>query len=394
MNAAVDRDVTFVMDAAQFIVEPPDLWSSRVSAKHRELAPKVVSLPGKGDAWAFEGGAWLRPLGLEAVAGQGPLEIQDQGLGYADIRRGAYEPKERLRDMAVDEVDMASIFPSFGMSVRNIQDPDLHLACVQAYNDGLWEWCQSGDARRLVPQALIPATGVTVAIAELDRVAKKGYKGMVFLGYPGQGMDPQAEEDPFWARCEEAGMVVNLVRGGPVGPDRTPMVPRRWVGESAGNVRIVDTPLEVMWAQAASINNVILSGFILTGILDRFPRMQLALIDAGAGWLPNCGELLDWNFRYSRYIKFAKLKHMPSDYIRRQVKATVKGERSTIENRHDVGVGALMWASHFPNSTTSWPTSPLVIEGQFHDVPEDERRFMLGENCAGLYRVMPVTSRR
>ena len=71
---------------------------------------------------------------------------------------------------------------------------------------------------------------------------------------------------------------------------------------------------------------------------------------------------------------------------------TVKDERSTIESRHDVGVGALMWSSNYPNSTSSWPTSRLAIEQQFREVPKDERRRMLGENCAELYGVVAVAS--
>ena len=58
------------------------------------------------------------------------------------------------------------------------------------------------------------------------------------------------------------------------------------------------------------------------------------------------GALWNWNFRHARFIEFAKIGHMPSDYTRTQVKTTVKGERSTIEARHDVGVSTLMWASN------------------------------------------------
>lgn len=370
----------FVVDAAQYIVEPPDMWTSRVAARHREQAPTVVSLPDGGEAWSFEGGAWSRPMGLEVAAGRSPLDIKASGYTYETLREGMYDARERIEDMRIDEVDEACIFPTFGMSVRNIADADLHLACVQAYNDGLWEWVQEGDPRRLLPHALMPAVGYAAAMGELKRVVKKGYRGIVFSGWPGAGAEPQADEDPFWSLCEEAAVVINLVKGGPVGPDRT------YVSSDV-------VPLEMSFVQSASIPNVNLAYFVLAGILDRFPRLRVALIDAGAGWLPFFAELLDWNFRYSRYIdEFASLKHTPGDYVRRQVKATIKVERSAIEVRQDLGVGALMWASNYPKSTSSWPASPLAVRDLLSGVQDDERRRIIGENCQELYGVASAAS--
>ncbi|MCL0101715.1 amidohydrolase [Dehalococcoidia bacterium] len=381
----INTNLPQVNDAAQFIVEPPELWSSRVPSKLREQAPRVVESPHGGQAWAFDGGAWLRPVGLEATAGHGPLEIKAHGYNYAGIRPGTYDAAARLTDMDIDEVKAASIFPSFGLSLRNILDPELNVACTRAYNDGLWDWAGS-DRHRLIPHALIPASGLDDALTELKRVIKLGYKGIVFGGYPNQGMDPQPEEDAFWAECAESGIVVNILRGGPVGPDRIPTVAHPWIGPDAKQVRINNDPIEATWAQAANVHTVLIAGFILTGILDRFPDLKLAMIDAGAGWLAQAREMIDWNYRYSQFMKFAKLKYLPSDYIKRQIKATVKNERSTIEIRHDIGIGALMWASHYPNSTTSWPSSRHAIREDLRAIPTSELRQIVCDNWIDLYK--------
>ena len=154
MNA--HRTAPLIVDAAQYLIEPPDLWSSRVASKHREHAPKVVAMPGGGEGWSYEDGAWLRPLGLEVSAGRSPIDIQDHGYSYAGIRKGMYDARERLADMTIDEVDVASIFPTYGLDVRSIENPELHIACVQAYNDGLMDWTKAGDPDRLIPHALMP----------------------------------------------------------------------------------------------------------------------------------------------------------------------------------------------------------------------------------------------
>src|SRR5439155_3553156 len=140
--------------------------TSRVPAALKAQAPRVVALPEGGEAWSFAGGAWRRPLGREVTAGHGPLDAAGTAT-YATIRRGCFEARGRLEDLQVDGVDAAVIFPTFGLSVRNLLDPDLHRASVRAYNDGLWEWVQAGEPERLVPVALVPSSGLEDAQAAL-----------------------------------------------------------------------------------------------------------------------------------------------------------------------------------------------------------------------------------
>ena len=371
-------------DACQYIVEPPGLWRERVSAKHREKAPKVVAMPDGGEGWAFEGGAWLRPLGLEAAAGLAP--VRDHGYSYSSIAKGAADAKERLKAMDADGVDVASVFPSYGLEIRFIEDPELHVACVEAYNDGVLEWARSGNADRLIPHALIPATGLDAAMAELRRVAKMGFKGIVFPGWPKGGDIPDLDEDSFWSACAETGLVVNLVRGGQTGADRTPTAPNRYIGSNGSRVRAVDLPPAQVILQSVIANPTVLHFMAGAGVLDRNPDLKVAQIDNGAGWVACAWEGMDWQHRYSQYMKiWPPLKRRPSDYIQAQVKATVKNEKSAIEARHDIGVHMLMWASSYPASTSTWPRSQAVIDSLLNRVPDAERRKILGENFLELY---------
>ena len=374
-----------IADACQYLIEPPDLWRKRVSARHRDKAPKVAPMPDGGEGWSFEDGAWVRPLGLEVAAGEVP--VKDHGTAYATIEKAMYDPKERLKHRAGNEADVMSIFPTYGLEVRSIADPELHVECVRAYNDGVWEWAHEGDPKRLVPQAMIPAVGFDAAMAELRRVAKMGFRGIVFSGWPGGGELPELQEDPFWALCQEANIVVNLVRGGPAGPDRTPTAPRRYVGANGAGVRAQEAAFEIKMVQMASANAGNMHVFVAHGVLDRHPRLKLALIDTGSGWIACAREGMDWIYRYSYYLVEHKLKMRPSDYVQRQIKATVINERSAIEQRSDIGVGTLMWASAYPRSTSTWPRSMIAIKDLLVGVPEEERRRILGGNFLEVYGV-------
>jgi predicted TIM-barrel fold metal-dependent hydrolase len=352
-------------------------------------------MPDGGEGWAFEGGAWLRPLGLEAAAGRSPSEIREHGLSYSEIGDGMHDGAERLADMDRDSIDTAVVFPTFGVDVRHIEDPALHIACVLAYNDGVREWAAAADSGRLIPMAMVPAVGIDAATAELQRVAKTGCKGIVFSGWPSGTGKPQREEEPFWALCAEAGIVVNLVRGGPVGADRTPSAPNPYIGAGGSRVRAVDVPPEVAMAEIGAIKNINLSWMVLSGVLQQFPGLRLALIDCGAGWLPTCGELFDWYYRYEQFVAFAQLKDKPGEYIRRQVKATVQGEPHAIATRRDIGVETLLWSSNYPNSTSSWPDSARAIDDLLAGIPDDERTLITEGNCAALYGIpvgRPVAS--
>jgi predicted TIM-barrel fold metal-dependent hydrolase len=342
-------------DAAQYIIESPDLWTSRLPQQYADRAPRVVVLDGGGEAWAFEGGAWTRPLGLVAGAGHGPLEVVEEGYTYAQLREGMHDARERLADMDLDGVSRACIFPTFGLEVRGIADPELHRLCVRAYNDAVWDWSRAGDGR-LVPQALIPASGLDDALAELEHVIDLGYRGIVFPGWPAGGDKPQAEEDRFWARCAEAGVVVALVRGGQTG-DRRPVAPARYSASNGVAVRVADPSIELRLTAEATTKNGPMSWLILDGVLDRFPDLRLVLVGAGVGWLRSCGELLDWNYRYAQFIAFAQLRELPSEYIRRQVSATVDREPVVPETVEDLGAQGLLWASPYPTSMSTWPES-------------------------------------
>ncbi len=355
----------------------------------------MIELDGGTQAWSFEDGAWIDPVGLEVAAGvrdAGPLSTR---YHYADLRPGLYTGKLRLQDMDDDGIDRASIFPTYGLNVLNLNDDELHRLCVRAYNDALIEWTADGDPRRLIPHALIPVTGLDDAVAELDRVVELGYRGIDFGGWPSGGRTPVATDDRFWSRCQEAAVVVHLLRGGPASPQRasrpkSPSSVGRYMGGN-GHSAATDAPMEVLVTDLVTTKNSNLSWMVLTGILERFPDLLVVLVQGGAGWLETCGELLDWNYRYAQWVPgngFARLKDLPSDYIRRQVLATVESDQRHLELAAEANRGhLLLWASAYPTSMSSWPKSRLAIADQWDELPDVSKADVVSHNYARTYRL-------
>jgi hypothetical protein len=78
----------------------------------------------------------------------------------------------------------ALLFPSVAGQSFRIQNDDLFVECLRVYNDAIWEWAQEGDPKRMHPAALIPNRGVELAMDELARTAKKGFRHFQWMGPP------------------------------------------------------------------------------------------------------------------------------------------------------------------------------------------------------------------
>ena len=166
------------------------------------------------------------------------------------------------------------------------------------------------------------------------------------------------------------------------------MAPSRYVGKDATGVRAVDAPIELAWATTASIRNQNMAWFVLVGICERWENLKISMIDAGAGWITTTGELLDWNYRYAQFYGMNyRLKYVPSDYVKRNFHATIKGERFVVVAREDFGENTLMWSSNYPTSSSSFPTSRQAITEQMDGVPDDDQGRLVGLNCAEWYGV-------
>ena len=58
--------------------------------------------------------------------------------------------------------------------------------------------------------------------------------------------------------------------------------------------------------------------------------------------------------------------------------------------REVTGVECLLWGSDYPHDEGTFPNSREVIERTFKDIPEDEKRKILWDNCAEFYNMAGV----
>src|SRR4030095_7331423 len=141
-----------LISADSHIVEPPDLYDTRIEPTLRSRAPRMerhrTRTGREYDAWYFDG-TRVGTVGSVIQAGkrfEDPSSIDLLGV-WEDVRKAAYEPHAMLDELEVDGVWAACLQPSQGLFWYRIPDSGLLSAICRAYNDWIADFCQAAPQR-------------------------------------------------------------------------------------------------------------------------------------------------------------------------------------------------------------------------------------------------------
>jgi hypothetical protein len=81
--------------------------------------------------------------------------------------------------------------------------------------------------------------------------------------------------------------------------------------------------------------------------LERHPRLKGSFGESGIGWLPYALDRVDFEYE-DRFRDLMKL--MPSEYWRRQCKATFQFDPIATKLVYDIGVETMLWGSDYPHT--------------------------------------------
>jgi predicted TIM-barrel fold metal-dependent hydrolase len=359
---------TRIVSADSHVVEPADLWETRIDRRYRDSAPKVVQKDGKWLIVAPDGVQF--PVAGQFAAGKRGEELrQHLGKGYEAGRPSGWDPTKRIADQEIDGVIAEVLYTSNGLALFSIQDAELQSACFRVFNDWLAEYC-SVNPRRLIGTALISLLDIPEAVKELERCAKAGLRGAMISNGPNEPYHSPLY-DPFWQAASELGTPLSLhiittskkqsitdfSKGNPF------MILFDWVHETQGS----------------------LASFLMGGVLERFPKLRLVSTENDIGWLPYFLHRLDHNHGLGVVPNLPPLK--PSEYARRQIWATFQDDPCGVALYRMFGEDNFMWASDFPHLDSTWPHSREVIGQNFASIPEDVTRKIVCDNATRLYRL-------
>jgi len=281
-------------------------------------------------------------------------------------------------------IDVSVLYPTVagrgGEALARVEDAELELDCVRAYNDWLIdEWATASP--RFVPQCVVPLGPAEAAAAEIRRAVGRGHRGVVYPAIPMELRDgvPHVNEpvyDPIWAACEELGVPLCL-RAGAARSIQSPV--------PAGMSPRVTQAYRSITGSTSMI--CVLVNLLVSGILERFPKLKVVFAGSGLGWGAYQFEYPVQQLTANGLLGVKGHDYLPAELLRRQCYLTGWYGQAGVEARSFVGVDNILWSANFPLATSTWPSTRAYAERAFDGVPKDEREQMLWGNAARLYRL-------
>lgn len=362
------------------VQEPPNLWTQRLSkTRWGERVPHLERIADGSERWVVDNQVLLD--GSAALAGALMADRNHEPSRWQDVPTAAYVPSERLKAMDAAGIDYSVLYPTVaglaGEAFGRLRDPDLELACVQAYNDWLIEeWAAASD--RFVPQCIVPIWPVEAATTEIERAVAKGHRGVVFPSLPMHLRDvPHVsgpEYDPLWSVCAELNVPVCLHAGA------SPQL------QYHASPHLAPALARAMDAATKPVSSVfVISLYSFSRVLLRHPKLRLVLAESALSWGMLYLEWADHQFEHDGLAREGyELK--PSEMFHRQCFYTSWYDKVAPFADY-IGADHILWAANFPLATSTWPRTQETVERCLQGVSAQARAQVLWKNAASLYQL-------
>src|SRR5918994_5107265 len=275
----------------------------------------------------------------------------------------------------VDEARLqaAVLYPTAGLALGLIQDPDWACVVARAYNNWLYDRYCTVDSR-LKGVAMLPVHNPLQAAAELRHAVleQKMVAGMlpaVTMLNKGYG------HRDFYPIYEEAQKLdVPLAVHGAVS---------RGLGFDFLQTMSMIHTLEHPLAQMIQLTSV-----VLDGVFDHYPRLRMGFLEAGAGWIPYMMDRMDEKFHIDRKRKHFPLSKLPSEYFKAgHIYVTCETDEKIVDAVvREMGEDFLMYPTDFPHERPAGEFGNDITEFlKRTDLSDDAKRKILSENAKRFY---------
>jgi predicted TIM-barrel fold metal-dependent hydrolase len=400
-----DLETAAVIDVDSHILEPADLWTSRLPDRMRDLAPHVVWDDDTGEERWQVGDMRLNSSAKLAMAGwREPHPFAPPTI--AEAPKAAYDAPARLAWLDEQGIAGQVLYPNllgFDSHAFLRLGTDAALACVRAYNDFLSEWC-GADPARLIPVMSLPFWDMEAAVDELERCHDAGHKGILMAAnYERAGFPNVASPEwaPVLAAAEERALSINFHIG--FSKQTIDELEARYTrGGRARLQSLSEAEFEehVIAGVASSAGSSFLSNsqaiadVICSGLCARYPDLKFVSVESGFGYIPFLLQALDWQWSNAGINRISsRFDLLPSEYFRRQIYGTFWFERPNVADLIDLQDN-VMFETDYPHPTClsrgPWSTSlsprETIVE-HMQQLPSDVRHKVLYANAAKLYGV-------
>jgi len=350
----VNLDDMILVSIDDHVVEPPDMFDDHVPARWADQAPKVVHGEDGTDRWMFQGRE-TGMVGLNAVVSWPPEEWGLDPAGFAEMRPGAYDVDERVRDMDRNGILASMCFPTFaGFSGGHLGSgrDELSRVMIQAYNDWHIDTFAASHPGRFIPLAITPTWDPQLMVEEIRRVAAKGARGVALPELPHiEGLPSYHDLDhwgPVFEALSDTGVVMCL-----------------HIGQGFAAINgAPDGPIDNFIILATQVSTIAAQDLLWGPAFRTYPDLKVAWSEAGIGWIPFYLDRCDRHYTNQRWLDRDFGGKLPSEVFREHSLACFVSDPVALKVRHDIGIDVIAWECDYPHSDSIWPDAPESIHGE------------------------------
>jgi predicted TIM-barrel fold metal-dependent hydrolase len=405
-----------VFDCDAHINDPLEIWDKYVEADYRDLV--------KQSYWNTAGRAILNgramvtgghdaprdKININGITIGGPgadkrvqrrlmrMRLTPEQCQYLD-HRGAYDAHARVKELDIMGIDQVLVIPTMMVNYFPfIENVDGAYALARAYNNWAYDWCRTAPDR-LHPAALLPIQNPDYAVQELERVAKLDfrvalvrpidanghYPNRIFGTADKMANDGYAPLDPFFKAIEASGVVLGMhTFPAPIGIERElPWSPGELIekaGASAGKL-VVSSTFSFIFEAMAWTAQVLLSGF-----LDRYPKLKMAIFESNAGWLPELLDHCDLLFKLFANERRHRARRLPSEAFNEQCMISFESDEKPVYRDWERFENLGIWASdvYHHDASDAWTAIRFMNQAE---VPASVQEKLLGSNARRFYGI-------
>jgi predicted TIM-barrel fold metal-dependent hydrolase len=388
-----------IFDVDTHYTEPPDLWTSRAPSKYKGQVLHVRQNSLGAEAW-YIGDHGLGLIGATVIDSEMKKHFGVVTMPkFSDASRAGAYAKERIAHMddagVGTQLVYANVIGFGGCAMMEVaSDPELRLWHVQAYNDAILD-LQKDSGGRILPQAALPLWDLDASITELHRARKMGLTGVAMSDNPGHfGQPPLGHPkwEGFFLTCQDLGLPVNFHVGSGSWLGDIDL----WWGEDKTPIRAdgaLNSPMIIFMSSViAGRNQTDVANLIMSGVLEKYPKLNFVSVESGCGWAPTLIQALEYNWDELMSADYKRqFKRRPKQMFMEQVYCTY-----WLENRNAVdsfinefGPENLMFETDFPHPVCLYPNSSVkakVAETLGHR-PRELQEKVLHRNAERVYGV-------
>ncbi len=301
-------------------------------------------------------------------------------MGDLEPCRAEYRDRDvRLQTMDSQGLGAAWMFPTLGVTLEVTYKDDLEasLATIRSFNRWVEDDWGFAYKDRIFGVPLISFSDPKWAVEELEYLISKGVKIVSMRNGPvytanGTTSPGAPEFDPFWARCEEAGVIM-APHAGDDGYDFLGRMWEPWADRTGFHV----TPMSKCVTSQRAVPDFF-AALVCHRVFERFPKLRVASIENGAAWV---APLLVRLFRGHAQVK-GYYKKNPVDQFHENIWVTPFWEDNVADLAKVMPVERILFGSDYPH--LEGVEAPLDFVSELDSFNAVDKRKIMRDNIVAL----------